>query len=178
MRNRKRITGLISILLHALLLIAVYIFQGAIFPYLRVGGLVPLLLPVAVTGVALYEGRDTGGVFGLFAGILCDVSFNQPVGTFTVVLTVIGLGVGILSDAFILSGFITYYISCAAVLTVCAFVQMTPIIALPNNIPPIEILRKVASQTFYSLVVALPMWVPINALGRRAERTTPSGRIL
>lgn len=178
MRHRKRITTAISILLHALFLIIVYIFQGAIFPYLRLGGLVPLLLPVAVTGVALYEGCDTGGVFGLFAGILCDVSFNQPVGTFTVVLTAVGLGIGILSDSVILSGFISYYLCCAAVLFFCAFVQMTPIIALPNNIPPYEILMKVSTQTLYTLAVAFPMWFPVRALGRRAEHITPSGRML
>lgn len=176
MKHRKAINHLVSILLHALLLIIVYIFQGAIFPFMRLGGLVPLLLPVVVAGVALYEGRDTGGICGLFAGILCDVSFNQPVGTFTLVLTMVGLLVGILSDAIILSGFVTYYITCAIVLVICAFVQITPHIAVPNDIPTSVILGRATAQTAYAMVLALPIWFAVRALGKRAERFLPSNQ--
>jgi len=174
--KKKEITS--SIILHALLLITVYIFQGAIFPFIPIGGFIPLLLPVVVTGIALYEGRYTGGLSGLFAGILCDISFNQPVGTFTVFLTVVGLGVGILSDTVVLSGFMTYYFGCAAVLIISAFVQMTPIVALPNNIPTAVLMGTAIGQTIYSLILAFPIWFLVRALGRRAERITPSGRIL
>lgn len=177
MIQRKTLNLIISIFLHALLLVVVYMFQGAFFPYMRVGGIVPLLLPVVVAGIALYEGRDAGGVCGLFAGILCDISFNQPIGTFTVLLTVAGLGVGILSDTIVLSGFATYYLSCAAVLIVCAFVQMTPIIAMPHNIPTGIILATATAQTLYTLVLALPIWFAVRALGRRADRTVASGRV-
>jgi len=167
-----------SILLHALLLIIVYVFQGAIFPFIRIGGFVPLLLPVVVTGIALYEGRYVGGLSGLFAGILCDISFNQPIGTFTVFLTVVGLTIGTLSDTVVLSGFMTYYFGCTAVLIVSAFVQMTPVIAQPNNIPTAVLMGTAIGQTIYSLILAFPIWFFVRALGRRAERITPSGRIL
>lgn len=182
MRNRKTKNLIVSLLLHTLLLLVVYIFQGGIFPYVRIGGLVPLLFPVAVAGVALYEGRDVGGVFGLFAGIFCDVSFNQPIGTFTVVLTVAGLGIGMLSDTVILSSFVTYYISCTVVLILCAFVQMIPIIVrLGNNnidIPVANIVGITLTQTLYALILALPIWPAVRTLGKRAEHITPSGRMV
>jgi len=174
--KKKALTS--SILLHALLLIIVYVFQGAIFPFVRIGGLVPLLLPVVVTGIALYEGRYVGGLSGLFAGILCDISFNQPVGTFTVFLTVVGLGVGTLSDTVLLSGFITYYISCAAVLIVSAFIQMLPILAMPNNVQLSVLMTTLIWQTVYSLVLAFPIWFFVRALGKRAERFSPTGRMV
>jgi len=176
MKRKKRLTFIVTILLHAVLLITVYMFQGAIFPHLRIGGIVPLFLPVAVTGIALYEGSGTGGICGLFAGMLCDVSFNQPVGVFTVVLTAVGICVGILSDTILLSGFITYYISCAAVLVFCAFVQMTPIVAIPNDIPISSILGTIAAQTLYSLILAFPTWFFVRALGKRADSISPQGR--
>jgi len=174
--KKKAIT--ISIILHALLLILVYVFQGVIFPFVRFSGYVPLLLPVVVTGIALYEGRYVGGLSGLFAGILCDISFNQPVGTFTVFLTIVGLGIGTLSDIVVLSGFITFYVGSAAVLIISAFIQMLPIIALPNNISTGELMGTAIWQTVYSLVLAFPIWLLVRALGKRAERISPSGRIL
>jgi len=173
----KKKALIISILLHALLLITVYVFQGVIFPYMRLGGLVPLLLPVAAAGIALYEGRYIGGVYGLVAGILCDISFNQPAGVFTVFLTLTGLIVGTLADTVILRGFVTYYISCAAVLVLTALVQMFPMIVLPTyNIPAYVLLPTAIRQTVYSLILAFPIWFFVRALGNWTDKVSPSGR--
>ena len=169
---------IISILLHALLLVIVYVFQGMIFPFIRINGLVPLLLPIAGTGIALYEGRDTGGIAGLFAGILCDISFNQPAGVFTVLLTLTGLIVGALADTVVLRGFVTYFISCAAVLIVSAFIQMFPLMILPEySVSLLTLLPVAIQQTIFSLIFVLPIWFFIQALGRRADRVSSSGRM-
>jgi len=173
---KKRIL-IITILLHALLIVTVYVFQGVILPFMRLNGLVPLLLPVASTGIALYEGRYTGGIAGLFAGILCDISFNHPVGVFTVFLTLSGLVVGTLADTVILRGFVTYYICCSAVLIVSAIVQMFPLVVSPLYSIPIQSLLSIAiQQTIYSLIFALPIWFFVQSLGRWTERMSPSGR--
>jgi len=156
---------------------SVYVFQGVVFPFMRLNGLVPLLLPIAGTGIALYEGRYTGGIAGLFAGILCDVSFNQPAGIFTVFLTLTGLIVGTLADTVILRGFVTYFISCSVVLVISAFVQMFPLIISSYQSIPVYLLLSIAiQQTIYSLIFALPIWFFIRALGNWAERVSPSGR--
>ena len=173
---KKRVL-IISILFHTLLLTTVYVFQGVIFPFMRLGGLVPLLLPVAATGIALYEGRYTGGIAGLIAGILCDISFNQPTGVFTVFLTLTGLIIGTLADTVVLRGFVTYYISCAAVLILCAFVQMFPLIVFPAyNISVYVLIPTAIQQTIYSLILALPIWFFVRALGNWADKISPSGR--
>jgi len=167
----------ILILLHALFIIAVYVFQGVMLPFLRLNGLVPLLLPVASTGIALYEGRYTGGITGLFAGILCDVSFNQPAGVFTVLLTISGLLIGTLADTVILRGFVTYYICCAAVLVVSAFVQIFPLMITQTEIVPVQSLISIAiQQTIFSLILAFPIWFFVQSLGKRADKVLPSGR--
>jgi len=174
----KKKVLVISILFHAMLLTTAYVFQGVIFPFMRLGGLVPLLLPVTATGIALYEGRYTGGIAGLFAGILCDISFNQPVGVFTVFLTLTGLIVGTMADTVILRGFVTYYISCTAVLIVSAFIQMIPLMIRPspNNIPVNILIPTAIQQTIYSLVLALPIWFFVRALGNWTDKVSPSGR--
>jgi len=173
----KKRALIISILLHSLLLITAYVFQGVIFPFVRVNGLVPLLLPITATGVALYRGRYAGGIVGLFAGVLCDISFNQPAGTFTVLLTFIGLFIGALADAYILRGFVTYYISVGAVLVVVAIVQVFPLIADSQlEIPAYALIATAIQQTIYSLIFAFPMWFLVRAMTKRVEQSLPSGR--
>jgi len=167
-----------SILLHAVFIIAVYIFQSVIFPLMQINGVVPLLLPVAAIGIALYEGRDIGGIVGLFAGILCDISFNQPAGVFTVLLTITGLVVGTLADTVILRGFVTYYISSVAILIVSAFVQLFPLMLTQSDTIPVNAVISIAmQQTAYSLVLAFPIWFFVRALGKRADKVSSSGHV-
>jgi len=173
----KRWTSAVSIILHALLLLTAYVLQGVIFPYMRLTGLVPLLLPVVSTGAAVYQGRIAGGVVGIFAGILCDISFNEPVGMFTVLLTLTGLVVGAVADTFMARGFVTFFFSCVAVLIVSAFAQMFPLLFF-ERVPPTPLLLVGFWQTVYSLICALPLWFFVRALGLRAQRVSPPGRPL
>jgi len=169
---------IISILLHALFIISIYVFQGVIFPHMRIAGLVPLLLPIACTGIALYEGRYYGGITGIFAGILCDVSFNQPAGVFTVFLTLTGLIVGTIADTVVLRGFVTYYISCAIVLALSSVIGMIPLIISPlQNVSMQAILTTATQQTIYSLILAFPIWFFVRALSKRTDRVAPSGKM-
>jgi len=144
---------------------------------MRLAGLVPLLLPIVATGVAIYEGRYAGGTFGLVAGILCDVSFNEPAGVFTVLLTLTGLVIGTLADTIITRGFVMYFISCAVVLSVAAFVQMFPLLFF-DNVPFAPLLTTALWQTVYSIVFTVPIWFFVRALGKRAQRISPAGRPL
>jgi len=173
----KRRTLIVSIAYHALLLMIVYIFQSMVFPYLRLAGLAPLLLPIVSTGVAVYEGRYAGGIMGLFAGILCDISFLQPTGVFTVLLTITGLLIGTLADTVITRGFVTFFLSCIAVLSVSALIQMFPLVFFAG-VPPRLLWGTALWQTVYSLIFAIPIWFPVRSLGKRAQRVSPSGRPL
>ena len=174
---KKRWIYAVSIVFHAMLLMSAYIFQAVVFPYLRLFGMVPLLLPIVSTGVAIYQGRVAGGIVGIFAGILCDISFNQPAGMFTVLLTFTGLFVGFLADTVIARGIATYAISCVVVLALTAFAQMSPLL-LFENAPSGPLLTMAFQQTIYSLFYAFPIWFFVRALGKRAQRVAPSGRPL
>ena len=70
---------------HILFIVTIYIFQSMVFTYIPIDGIVPILLPIAVVGIATFEGASQAGGYGLLAGMLCDVSFNQPVIIMTVV---------------------------------------------------------------------------------------------
>ena len=159
----------VTIILHGLLLMIVYIFQGVIFPYLRLLGFVPLLLPIVSTGVAVYEGRYAGGITGIFAGILCDISFNEPAGVFTVLLTMSGLLIGMLADTVMTRSFATYIISCIIVFAVSSFAQMFPLLFF-ENVPPRPLLVTALWQTVYSFIFVFILWFFVRALGKRAAK--------
>ncbi|MCL2226304.1 MAG: hypothetical protein FWB97_01550 [Oscillospiraceae bacterium] len=169
----RRKTLIITISLHALSLMVVFVFQGMVFPYLRIAGLSPLLLPLLSTGVAVYAGRFAGGVIGIFAGILCDISLNEPVGAFTILLTFTGLVIGALADSVITRGFVTYFMFCICVLVLAALIQMFPLIYIVG-IPPQALLMTALWQTIYSLVFAFPIWVLIRAVWRWISREPQS----
>ena len=69
----------VVLIAHIVFIIAVYILQSMVFTYVPISGTVPVLLPIAVAGIATFEGSSRGGGYGLLAGALCDISFNQPV---------------------------------------------------------------------------------------------------
>ena len=165
----KRKELIITIILHSLLVVLAYVFQGMIFPHMRSYGLVPLLLPIVSTGVSVYEGRYAGGTVGIFAGILCDVSFNEPAGVFTILLTVTGLLTGALADTVMTRGFATYIFCCAAVLALSAVVQVFPLVFL-RGIPLQPLIPAALRQTGYSLIFSLPLWFLVRALGKRAAK--------
>ncbi len=86
--SRKR-RVVLQVLYHALFLLAVYIAQAFVLPFIRPLPSIPLILPLAAVGVAMFEGGGRGAVAGLFAGALCDVAMNQPIASFTLMMTFI-----------------------------------------------------------------------------------------
>ena len=165
----KRRSLVVTVIFHALALVIVFVFQGVIFPYLRLFGFVPLLLPIVSTGAAVYEGRYVGGVTGIFAGILCDVSFNEPAGVFTVLLTITGLLIGMLADTVMTRGFATYLLSCIVVFAVSAFAQIFPLMFFENVLPR-PLLVTALWQTVYSMIFVFPLWFFARAMGKRAAK--------
>ena len=164
----KRRDWIVLIALHALLLLTVYVLQGMIFPYMRIVGFIPLLLPIVSVGIAVNEGCHAGGIAGLFAGILCDSSFNQPVGVFTVLLTLTGLFVGALVDSVVMRGFVTYMVCCFVVLIISALVQIFPYFVF-DRILERAFLSVALRQTLFSIVFAPLLWFFARALGRQMQ---------
>lgn len=157
-----------AVVLHAVYLLTVYILQSLVLPHFRVINSVPLLLPLAAVGIALFEGGTKGGVFALFAGILCDLSFNQPTIMFTVILTVIGILVGFLAETVVARGFPAYVALCAAALIIVTFVQMASLLFFAGAAQTV-LLKTAAIQIVYSLVFTLPLYFISRALGKSAQ---------
>lgn len=88
---RHRI-GMITLLVVALLA------QLSFFPQVRVFGVVPDVMVVAVAAVAAREGSETGAVFGFVAGVLVDLFLQVPVGLTALTYVLVGHAVGTLQS--------------------------------------------------------------------------------
>ena len=157
-----------SVLLHAVFLIAVYILQAEVFSRVRLFGVAPALLPLAVIGVAMLEGNGRGSVFGLFAGILCDISYNQPAAVMTLTLTLVGWLAGRLGETVVRRGFLAYIALSFCMLLLVAFVQMFTQLFF-EHAPAMALLLTALGQTLWTLVFILPMYPVIKSLAKRTR---------
>ncbi|MDR0906187.1 MAG: hypothetical protein LBN00_08465 [Oscillospiraceae bacterium] len=168
--NRRKVNSrrALSFVYHALFLLIVFVVQALILPYIKTLPSIPLILPLAAVGAAMFEGGARGAAVGLFAGVLCDVSMNRPVAQFTVLFTVICLIIGVLSDTVFARGFAPYFILCVITLTVCSAAQMFTLLFFDGAEP-----RWLLAEATWQLLVSLPFTVPIyfgaRGLVRRSE---------
>jgi len=160
---------IVRILLHALVLLLIYVLQTMVFSRLRLFGIAPLILPLAVVGVALFEGPSWGSGFGLAAGVLSDMAFSDHVVLFTILLTCLGMGIGLLSDYLLSRGFPSFFLCGAATLILIAMAQMFGFFIFLRQ-SPFALLGAAGMQTLYSLLFTVPTYYLARSLGRRQTK--------
>lgn len=154
-----------SVILHAVYIFLIYVLQAGVFSRLPLLGLVPLLLPVSVAGIAMTEGLDAGGICGIFAGMLCDVAFNQPTMVYTIALTIVGLGIGYLSETVFARSFVSYLAANAIALIFVSIIQGFSLVFFRGQ-SVMPVMLSAVFQTVYSLVYSVPLYFAAKALGR------------
>ena len=155
----------LKVLLYAVTLITLYLFQAVVFTQIRLLGVRPLIVPIAAVGMALFEGSRKGALYGLFAGILCDVAMAQPMIVFTIFTTLVGIVVGILSDSVLTRRFPSYLLC-----SIVAIVMLTAIQALGTALFAEVVMRDLVDvawkQAAYSAVFILPLYFPFKYIAR------------
>lgn len=93
--NRRAKIMVVKYVTYSLLMLVLYVIQTD--PQLfSISGIKPVLvLPFAIS-VAMFDRQLAGGLFGLFAGILCDTSSNVLFGFQSILYLVICTAVGLL----------------------------------------------------------------------------------
>lgn len=164
MTKRKNVT-LIKALILAPYILLLYILQSTVFTHITFLGVKPLLLPLAAAGMALFLGSYGGGLFGLFAGILMDLACNQLTVEFTLLLTLTGLLIGLLSDTVLVQGFPSFLVCAAMQLLICsAFQVLAPVIL--RGAPVALTVGIAVDQCLYTLVFTLPIYYISRFLSR------------
>ncbi len=157
MRKLKLNRTLIKLLMFVPYLIILYVLQAMLLPHVKLFGVKPLILPLAVSGVALFGGHVAGCGMGLCAGILCDLAFNQPTAEFTIILTITGFILGVLSDVVLVQSYPSYFLCSLCALVICGVCEIFPI-AFFQEVPVYPLLRTVLYQTLYSMFYTVPFY--------------------
>lgn len=71
------------------------LLETTVLGELRLAGVRPDLLVLAVVAVAMASGPVSGAAFGFSAGLVADLLFDLPVGVSALVYTAVGFAVGI-----------------------------------------------------------------------------------
>ena len=82
------------VLVLAAVVVVAVLLQSTVLAELRLAGVRPDLLVLAVVSVAVATDPTTGAVFGFVAGLVADLLFDLPVGVSALVYTATGFAVG------------------------------------------------------------------------------------
>jgi rod shape-determining protein MreD len=82
------------LLVLAAVLVAAVLVQSTVLAEVRLAGVRPDLLVLAVVSVAVATDAVTGAAFGFTAGLVADLLFDLPVGVSALVYTAAGFAVG------------------------------------------------------------------------------------
>ena len=110
--------------LYGLYLLLFLLLQDVVFSHISPLGVRSMFMPALVVGVAEFEGGRTGGIFGLFAGIACDLLFSSQRVLFTILFPVMGFVAGLLVDFYLNRRFFSYAVMAVLALFAAAFAQM------------------------------------------------------
>ncbi len=100
---------------YALLLLVVYVLQTTPRLFLLCGVKPMLVVPVAIC-IAVYEGDFIGGLFGILAGMLCDMGARTYFGFNAIVMLIICTLCGIAIVLFIRQSWYNVLLLCAGAL--------------------------------------------------------------
>ena len=96
--------------LYGLYLLGFLLLQNVVFSHIAPLGVRAMFMPALVVAVALFEGGYRGGLFGLAAGIVCDLYLGGQTILFTVMFPIVGFAVGLLTDFYLNRRLFTYVV--------------------------------------------------------------------
>jgi len=164
-RKLPQIRGAVAgFILHIVLLLFIYIMQANVMPFFDWPA-VPLLLPAAAVAVSMFEGASRGAVLGLVAGALCDISFLDPISKFMLLLTLLCMIIGTLTDRIVARGFIPYLVIAIISLMICSLVQL--FVPLAFDGARSDALFRTALQ---EIIITVPFTIIIYPLAKAAAR--------
>lgn len=88
---------------YSLVLLVAWLIQSTLLNRISILGISPMLVPVCVACVAMFEGGDSGAAFGLGAGLLLALTQSDRAALYVVGLTLAGAAVGGLSTHYFTS---------------------------------------------------------------------------
>lgn len=159
--------------LYFLYLLGFLVLQNVIFSHIAPLGVRAMFMPALVVAVALFEGGWRGGLFGLAAGILCDLFLAGQTVLFTILFPVMGFAVGLLGDFYLNRRFFSYAVMAVLALLLSAFAQMFSLLVYRGQ-SPLALWGTALLQTLWSVPFIYPAYYICKIFPWKAEGTAPS----
>ena len=158
--NKQKIWRAVWYIIYLLL---VLLLQNLVFSRVTILGVRAMFVPAAVAALGMFEGGVWGGVFGLFTGIFCDMSFPENTAMFTGLFPIVGFFSGMATQFLMTRRFVAYLPLMFLALALSAALQMAPpLLAAPAAAG--AILRTALFQLLWSIPLALPLYFPCRAI--------------
>ena len=155
---------------YALWTLAFLLAQQLVFPYLRIAGVHPFILPSLAAIAASFEGKREGPVYALVLGLVCDTLFTGAFPCFyAVVLTLSALLAGQAARRLIMPGAVcSLAVSAGALLLTDLFNAVA--FTYSHGTPPGEAMWLTAREILLSLPFAMLVHLVFSRVHRRFDR--------
>lgn len=155
---------------YALWTLVFLLVQQLVFPYLRIAGVHPFILPSLAAIAASFEGKREGPVYALVLGLVCDALFTGAFPCFyAVVLTLSALLAGQAARRLIMPGAVcSLAVSAGALLLTDLFNAVA--FTYSHGTPPGEAMWLTAREILLSLPFAMLVHLVFSRVHRRFDR--------
>ena len=155
---------------YALWTLVFLLVQQLVFPYLRIAGVHPFILPSLAAIAASFEGKREGPVYALVLGLVCDTLFTGAFPCFyAVVLTLSALLAGQAARRLIMPGAVcSLAVSAGALLMTDLFNAVA--FTYSHGTPPGEAMWLTAREILLSLPFAMLVHLVFSRVHRRFDR--------
>ena len=155
---------------YALWTLVFLLVQQLVFPYLRIAGVHPFILPSLAAIAASFEGKREGPVYALVLGLVCDTLFTGAFPCFyAVVLTLSALLAGQAARRLIMPGAVcSLAVSAGALLLTDLFNAVA--LTYSHGTPPGEAMWLTAREILLSLPFAMLVHLVFSRVHRRFDR--------
>ena len=155
---------------YALWTLVFLLVQQLVFPFLRIAGIHPFILPSLAAIAASFEGKREGPVYALVLGLVCDTLFTGAFPCFyAVVLTLSALLAGQAARRLIMPGAVcSLAVSAGALLLTDLFNAVA--FTYSHGTPPGEAMWLTAREILLSLPFAMLVHLVFSRVHRRFDR--------
>ena len=155
---------------YALWTLVFLLVQQLMFPYLRIAGVHPFILPSLAAIAASFEGKREGPVYALVLGLVCDTLFTGAFPCFyAVVLTLSALLAGQAARRLIMPGAVcSLAVSAGALLLTDLFNAVA--FTYSHGTPPGEAMWLTAREIRVSLPESMLVHLVFSRVHRRFDR--------
>lgn len=155
---------------YALWTLVFLLVQQLMFPYLRIAGVHPFILPSLAAIAASFEGKREGPVYALVLGLVCDTLFTGAFPCFyAVVLTLSALLAGQAARRLIMPGAVcSLAVSAGALLLTDLFNAVA--FTCSHGTPPGEAMWLTAREILLSLPFSMLVHLVFSRVHRRFDR--------